>query len=90
MTAGGGASVRARALGIEAEEIDGNDVMLVEETAARLIRAIRAGEGPRLLHAHTWRVSGHTGADPAAFGDIGDGCDIFNVENGRITPRGKP
>jgi pyruvate dehydrogenase E1 component alpha subunit len=67
MTAGGGASVRARALGITAEEVDGNDVLAVSEAAARLVGEIRAGLGPRFLHARTWRITGHTGADPAAY-----------------------
>ena len=67
MTAGGGPSVRARSLGIEAEEVDGNDVQAVEAAAARMTREIRAGGGPRFLHAHTWRVTGHTGADPATY-----------------------
>ncbi|UFN50426.1 thiamine pyrophosphate-dependent dehydrogenase E1 component subunit alpha [Roseomonas sp. OT10] len=67
MTAGPGPSARARAFGIPGEEVDGNDVLAVEEAAARLVAAIRAGEGPRFLHAHTWRVTGHTGVDPAAY-----------------------
>ena len=67
LTAGGGASVRARALGIPSEEVDGNDVLAVEDAAQRLLRDVRAGEGPRFLHAHTWRVTGHTGADPAKY-----------------------
>jgi pyruvate dehydrogenase E1 component alpha subunit len=69
LTAGAGASARARALGIAAEEVDGNDVLAVEDAAARLLAAVRAGEGPRLLHAHTWRSTGHTGADPAHYRD---------------------
>ena len=67
MTAGGGPSVRARALGVEAEEVDGNDVLAVAEAASRLLRDVRAGQGPRFLHAHTWRTTGHTGADPATY-----------------------
>jgi TPP-dependent pyruvate/acetoin dehydrogenase alpha subunit len=67
MTAGGGPSVRARAFGLQAEEVDGNDVLAVEEIARRLVREIRSGGGPRFLHAHTWRVTGHTGADPATY-----------------------
>ena len=67
LTAGGGASVRARALGIAAEEVDGNDVLAVEDAAARLVREVRSGAGPRFLHAHTWRTTGHTGSDPAAY-----------------------
>jgi pyruvate dehydrogenase E1 component alpha subunit len=67
MTAGGGPSVRARAIGIEAEEVDGNDVVAVDEVARRLVDAIRAGTGPRFLHAKTYRLTGHTGADPARY-----------------------
>ena len=67
MTAGGGASVRARAFGIAAEEVDGNDVLAVDAAAKRLVAAIREGGGPRLLHARTYRLTGHTGSDPAAY-----------------------
>jgi pyruvate dehydrogenase E1 component alpha subunit len=67
MTAGGGPSVRARAIGIAAEDVDGNDVVAVDETARRLIEAIRDGGGPRFLHAKTYRLTGHTGADPAGY-----------------------
>jgi len=67
MTAGGGASARARALGIPAVEVDGNDVLAVDAATAELTAAIRAGGGPRFLHARTYRLTGHTGADPAAY-----------------------
>jgi len=67
MTAGGGPAARAQAIGVEAETVDGNDVLAVEEAARRLIGDIRAGHGPRFLHALTWRTTGHTGADPATY-----------------------
>jgi pyruvate dehydrogenase E1 component alpha subunit len=67
MTAGPGLSERARALGVPAVEVDGNDVLAVEAAAAELARAVRAGEGPRFLHAKTYRLTGHTGADPATY-----------------------
>jgi acetoin:2,6-dichlorophenolindophenol oxidoreductase subunit alpha len=67
MTAGGGPAARARSLGLATEEVDGNDVLVVEDAARRLIGEIRAGGGPRFLHARTWRVTGHTGADPATY-----------------------
>ncbi len=67
MTAGGGASVRARAFGIHAEEVDGNDVLAVEDAARSLIAACRRGDGPQFLHARTYRLTGHTGADPATY-----------------------
>jgi pyruvate dehydrogenase E1 component alpha subunit len=67
MTAGGGASARARSFGIPAVEVDGNDVLAVDAATAELVSAIRAGGGPRFLHAHTYRLTGHTGSDPAAY-----------------------
>lgn len=67
MTAGGGPSARARSMGLVAEEVDGNDVLAVDTLARRLVAEIRAGGGPRFLHAHTYRLTGHTGADPATY-----------------------
>jgi TPP-dependent pyruvate/acetoin dehydrogenase alpha subunit len=72
MTAGPGLSERARALGVPATEVDGNDVVAVEAAAADLTAAVRAGEGPRFLHARTYRITGHTGADPAAYRPPGE------------------
>ena len=69
MTAGAGASARAAALDIEAERVDGNDVLAVHATAGRLVAAVRRGAGPRLLHAITYRVKGHVSVDPAAYRD---------------------
>jgi len=34
---------------------------------AELTAAIRAGSGPRFLRARTYRLTGHTGADAAAY-----------------------
>ena len=67
MTGGDGPSARARALGVPSVEIDGNDVLAVDGAARELIGTIRAGGGPRFLHAHTYRLTGHTGADPATY-----------------------
>jgi acetoin:2,6-dichlorophenolindophenol oxidoreductase subunit alpha len=67
MTAGPGAAARAESLGIPAVEVDGNDVAAVDETARQLVDAVRDGGGPRFLVAHTYRLSGHTGSDPAAY-----------------------
>ena len=67
MTAGPGPMARARAFGLPAEEVDGNDVLAVEDAATALISAIRAGGGPRFLLARTYRLTGHTGVDPAAY-----------------------
>ena len=69
MTAGEGASARAQSLGIPATQVDGNDVEAVDAAAGRLIAEVRAGQGPRLLHALTYRVKGHVSVDPAAYRD---------------------
>ncbi|SEK73602.1 pyruvate dehydrogenase E1 component alpha subunit [Variovorax sp. YR750] len=68
-TAGEGASVRAEALGIAATQVDGNDVFAVHAAAAKLVAEVRAGSGPRLLHALTYRVKGHVSVDVAAYRD---------------------
>jgi pyruvate dehydrogenase E1 component alpha subunit len=69
MTAGEGASARAASLGIAGQQVDGNDVLAVHATAADLVAQVRAGSGPRLLHALTYRVKGHVSVDPAAYRD---------------------
>ncbi|WP_366554717.1 thiamine pyrophosphate-dependent dehydrogenase E1 component subunit alpha [Aquibaculum sediminis] len=67
MTAGPGAAARAEALDIPAETLDGNDLLAVESATRDAIAAIRAGGGPRLLHCRTYRMTGHTAVDPAAY-----------------------
>jgi pyruvate dehydrogenase E1 component alpha subunit len=69
LTAGEGAAARARAHGIEARTVDGNDVEAVDAATAALVDAVRAGQGPRFLHAITYRVKGHVSVDPAAYRD---------------------
>ncbi len=69
MTAGEGASARAAALDIAATQVDGNDVFAVHQAAATLVSEVRAGSGPRLLHALTYRVKGHVSVDLAAYRD---------------------
>jgi TPP-dependent pyruvate/acetoin dehydrogenase alpha subunit len=69
LTAGDGAAARARAYGIEARAVDGNDVEAVDAAAAELVDAVRSGDGPRFLHAITYRVKGHVSVDPAAYRD---------------------
>jgi pyruvate dehydrogenase E1 component alpha subunit len=71
MTAGAGAAARARALGIEAREVDGNDVEAVDRAAAELAARVRGG-GPALLHAITYRIKGHVSVDPGAYRDAGE------------------
>lgn len=67
MTGGGGASARAEALGVPAQQVDGSDVLAVSRAAEALVNAVRGGSGPRLLHARTDRLKGHVSVDPAAY-----------------------
>jgi pyruvate dehydrogenase E1 component alpha subunit len=69
MTAGAGPLARAQAAGVPGEEVDGNDVLAVDAAAGRLVVEVRAGKGPRFLHAITYRFKGHVSVDPAAYRD---------------------
>ncbi|MGC9541254.1 thiamine pyrophosphate-dependent dehydrogenase E1 component subunit alpha [Streptomyces sp. UG1] len=61
------AADRAPAYGVPGEVVDGNDVIAVQETVARLAARARAGDGPALLEAQTYRHFGHSRADPATY-----------------------
>ena len=50
---------RPRAFGIEAREVDGQDVRQVYAATAELVARARAGEGPGFLLANTYRYHGH-------------------------------
>ena len=69
MSAGQGAATRAEAHGVPARSVDGMDVDAVWSVAAELVAEIRAGKGPRLLHADTYRFTGHVSVDPASYRD---------------------
>jgi pyruvate dehydrogenase E1 component alpha subunit len=47
--------------------VDGNDVEAVHEIARRTIDRARAGEGPSLVEALTYRHGGHSRADPGSY-----------------------
>ncbi|HSG74636.1 MAG TPA: thiamine pyrophosphate-dependent dehydrogenase E1 component subunit alpha [Burkholderiales bacterium] len=68
-TAGPGALARAAALGVPGSEVDGNDVFSVWCAAGKLLAEVRNGDGPRLLHAVTYRVKGHVSVDVAGYRD---------------------
>jgi TPP-dependent pyruvate/acetoin dehydrogenase alpha subunit len=67
VTAGGDIAARARALGIAAEKIDGNDLRAVRAAAAAAVTAARAGAGPQFLEALTYRHLGHSKSDPGDY-----------------------
>ena len=51
---------RASAYGIPGRTIDGNDVVEVYETVREAVERARAGEGPTLIEAMTYRWGGHS------------------------------
>ena len=56
---------KAIAGGIDGIQVDGNDVIAVRHTAQEVIDRARAGIGPRLIEAVTYRLGDHTTADDA-------------------------
>jgi acetoin:2,6-dichlorophenolindophenol oxidoreductase subunit alpha len=63
-TAGDGVTARARAFGLDAVQVDGQDVLAVRQAAERMVAAARAG-GPGLLECRTYRFMGHSRGDPS-------------------------
>jgi len=57
--AAGSLLARAQAFGIEAFQVDGQDVLAVNELAERLVARCRAGEGPFFVQLDTYRYHGH-------------------------------
>jgi 2-oxoisovalerate dehydrogenase E1 component alpha subunit len=49
--------------GVPSEQVDGNDVVAVLAVLATAVAHARAGRGPYLVEAHTYRVEPHTNAD---------------------------
>jgi acetoin:2,6-dichlorophenolindophenol oxidoreductase subunit alpha len=61
------AADRAVAYGLPAELIDGNDVIKVHDTVKVAVDRARAGDGPTIVEALTYRHYGHSRADPAKY-----------------------
>jgi pyruvate dehydrogenase E1 component alpha subunit/2-oxoisovalerate dehydrogenase E1 component alpha subunit len=58
---------RAKAYGIDSYIVDGNDVVAVYSTAREAVERARAGEGPILIEAKTFRRQGHAQHDAAEY-----------------------
>ena len=58
---------RAKAYGIPAEIVDGNDVLAVYEVTKKAADRARRGEGPILIEAKTFRMKGHAEHDNQAY-----------------------
>jgi pyruvate dehydrogenase E1 component alpha subunit len=55
---------KATVFGMKGVEVDGMDVLAVRAVAQEAIARARAGEGPTLIEALTYRFRGHSLADP--------------------------
>jgi acetoin:2,6-dichlorophenolindophenol oxidoreductase subunit alpha len=67
VTAGVDIAGRAKAYGMPAAVVDGNDVWAVREIAQEAADRARAGGGPTLLECRTYRHYGHSKADPGKY-----------------------
>jgi pyruvate dehydrogenase E1 component alpha subunit len=57
-------TLRAAPYGLPGIKVDGNDVIAVHRTVAEAVERARTGDGPTLIIADTYRIEGHTIADP--------------------------
>ncbi|HAC46753.1 MAG TPA: pyruvate dehydrogenase (acetyl-transferring) E1 component subunit alpha, partial [Chloroflexi bacterium] len=63
-------ALRAAGYGFEGVEVDGNDVMAVYDVVVSAVEKARAGDGPTLIEAVTYRMSFHNTTDnPARYRD---------------------
>lgn len=89
------AADRASAYGIPGEVVDGNDVVSVQETVAGLAGRARAGDGPAVLEAETYRHFGHSRTDPATYRPAEEverwlKHDPLDIARGRLVEAGVP
>lgn len=63
---------RADSYGIPGVHVDGNDVAAVRAVAETAVERARAGDGPTLVEADTYRQQGHSRSDPATYRPQGE------------------
>ncbi len=71
-TASESIAIKALAYGIQGVRVDGNDILAVIEVTREAVERARRGEGPTLVEAVTFRMSGHSSSDdPTRYRDSG-------------------
>ena len=71
--AGGSVAARAAGYGIEGVRIDGNDVVAVLQATRQALGRARAGDGPTVIEAMTYRAGPHsTSDDPGRYRSLDD------------------
>jgi len=89
------AADRAPAYAMPAEVIDGNDVVVVADAVSRAAARARAGQGPTLIEARTYRHFGHSRTDPATYRpqeEVAEWLerDPLDIARGRLAELGVP
>ena len=57
---------KALAYGFEGVLVDGNDILAMYAATKKALEKVRAGKGPTLIEAYTYRMSDHTTSDDAS------------------------
>ena len=66
-------ALRAAGYGFPGVEVDGNDLLAVHQAAVEAVERARAGEGPTLIEAVTYRMGFHNTTDnPSRYEDPGE------------------
>jgi pyruvate dehydrogenase E1 component alpha subunit len=88
----GSIAARASGYGIPGECVDGNDVEGVRAVVGQAVARARAGGGPSLIEARTWRWRGHWAGDEQSYRvepeppDVEDPLDLYAY---RLLERGQ-
>jgi len=69
---GGPIAARAAGSGMPGVTVDSNDVLAVRDAMDTAVARARAGDGPTLIAAETYRVAGHSYSDAADYRDPAD------------------
>ncbi|MEU9607587.1 pyruvate dehydrogenase (acetyl-transferring) E1 component subunit alpha [Streptomyces sp. NPDC048057] len=72
---------KAVGYGMPGRLVDGNDAPAVHQVLARAVARARAGEGPTLIEAVTYRVEAHTNADDATRYRTADEIDPWRAHD---------
>ena len=65
--AGGSIAARGAGHGIPGVAVEGNDVSAVHLAVQKAVSRARAGQGPSLIEAQTYRLGGHWAEDPSGY-----------------------
>jgi pyruvate dehydrogenase E1 component alpha subunit len=89
------AADRAASYQMPAGVIDGNDVVVVYDAVRRAAERARAGEGPTIIEARTYRHFGHSRTDPAKYRPADEveqwlKHDPLDVARKQLSDRGVP